>query len=80
VSTKERDYFFEKGRLRPRSRPDRAIRSKSSDLPMQILRDFRCYPWRAQGLKEAVKAGAFSGLAPNKESQGGTQCSKKATE
>jgi hypothetical protein len=28
------------------SRQDRAIRSNSSDLPMQILRDFRFYPLR----------------------------------
>jgi hypothetical protein len=27
-------------------RGDRAIRSNSSDLPMQILRDFRFYPLR----------------------------------
>jgi hypothetical protein len=29
---------------------NRAFRSNSSDLPVQILRDFRCNPWRAQGL------------------------------
>jgi hypothetical protein len=30
-------------------RPDRAFRSNSSDLPMQILRGFRCNPLRPTG-------------------------------
>jgi hypothetical protein len=29
-------------------RPDRAFRSNSSDLPMQILRDFRFNPLRGE--------------------------------
>jgi hypothetical protein len=29
---------------------NRAIRSNSSKPPMRFLRDFRCYPLRAQGL------------------------------
>ncbi|MDR1179417.1 MAG: hypothetical protein LBK44_02835 [Spirochaetales bacterium] len=39
--------FLKFGRLPSASRRGRAFRSKSSDLPMQILWAFRFNPWRS---------------------------------
>jgi hypothetical protein len=51
----KRTEFFE-GRIRLPAQPDRAFRSKSSDLLTQILRAFRYNPLRAhQRRTQAVK-------------------------
>jgi hypothetical protein len=58
--------FFFRELLRNPRKKNRAFRCNSSDLPMQILWDFRFNPWRAQGLTRAGKPRAlFAATRPN---------------
>jgi hypothetical protein len=51
------------GRLPGAERRGRAIRSKSSDLPMQILWAFRSYPWRERQRRTRIFTAKFFDLS-----------------